>query len=171
MGREPAADTATAAEERRDVRAAGFAVLLLLGTTLVGPWLVHRLAEHPDPDGLRGLVPGEVAVIELGAAPKVLLSNRGETHPGVPTLRGFQAQRLLQLGDFGDAGELLSRPFPFALLSAFDYVAHRQRLLIAPPRLLRERARFLQLRIDSPPESPFAEAEEWAPLRAPVARP
>ncbi len=155
----------SAAAERSEVRAAVTAVLALLALTLAAPRLLHALAARPNPSALQGLAPGEVAVIDLDAAAKVLVSNRGETHPGVPTLRRPDFARLLELAEFNDPVDLASRRLPFAVLSAFDHVAHRQRTLIAAPRLLREPARFVRLSIEPVEGSPFfAEVTDFSGL-------
>jgi hypothetical protein len=153
------------AAERRDVRASVLAVLAVLGLTLVAPPMLHALAPRPHPRELQGLAAGEVAVIDLKAAARVLVTNRGETHPGVPTLRRPDFVRLLELAEFSDPADLQSRRLPFAVLSAFDHVAHRQRALIAPPRLLREPARFVRLQIQAAEGSQFfAEVVDFSPL-------
>lgn len=165
-GRARASGAASAAEDR-DVRAAVWAVGGLLLLTLAGPWPAHALSSRPSAPALRGLRPGLDAVVELAPAPKVLVSNRGETHPGVPTLRRLDFVRLLEQAEFKDAADLYALRPPAALLSGFDFVAHRQRLLIAPPRLLRETTRFLRLRIEPVAGSDFfALVEDWQPLGA-----
>jgi hypothetical protein len=153
------------AAERREVKSAAAAVLALLVLTLLAPRLLYALQARPSPRQLEGLVAGETAVIDLWSAPRVLVTNRGETHPGVPTLRRPDFVRLLELAEFNDPVDLPSRRLPFAVLSAFDHVARRQRALIAAPRLLREEARFVRLRIE-PVEGSlfFAEVLDFSPL-------
>jgi hypothetical protein len=163
--RRPFTGPATIEEERRDVRSASVAGCAMLALTVAGPAVAHTLAPRPPALDRTRLAPGQFAVIAPRTAPCVLVTSRGRTHPGVPILNRSDFIRLARVAAFGDADEITSLRPPVVLLSAFDFVAGRQRLIVAPPSLLRSTAPFVKLAIQPLGESRyFVEAMDWSPL-------
>jgi len=156
---------ATLDEERRDVRAAAIAGSIMLVLTVVGPGLAHALAPRPPAVDPNAFPPGQFAVIALRTSPRVLVTSRGQTHPGVPTLNRSEFIHLVELAAFSDGDEVAMLRPPVVLLSAFDFLTGRQRLIVAPQSVLRSTAPFVRLAIRPLGESRyFVEATDWAPL-------
>ncbi|HEV8254049.1 MAG TPA: hypothetical protein VGQ78_04795 [Vicinamibacteria bacterium] len=156
---------ATVEEEGRDVRSAAVAGCAMLALTVGGPAVAHALAPRPPALDRTRLAPDQVAVIDPRTAPRVLVTSRGHTHPGIATLNRSDFIRLARVAAFGDADEIASLRPPVVLLSAFDFVAGRQRLIVAPQSLLRSTAPFVKLAIQPLGESRyFVEAMDWSPL-------
>lgn len=148
--------------ESRTTRVLAWSAAALVAVALAGPALAHASARRPGVDALAAL-PADTLVVRLRPAPAIVVSNRPRPELDVPVLP--RRQYLRHLGLANVAGSGFDRPEPpFALVSAYDYVARRQRVLIVPPEALAQ-GRFLRVRA-----RPAAEDEnllvvtEWEPL-------
>jgi hypothetical protein len=148
--------------ETRTRVALSVCAVALVALALVGPAIAHRSQARPARESL---TPGTL-VVRLRPAPAIVVSSREQPDVDVPVLPRRQFERHLALANVAASG--FDRPDPpFALVSAYDWVAQRQRVLVIAPEALRE-TNFLRLRA-----APAAEDEnlqvvsEWSPL-APV---
>jgi hypothetical protein len=149
------------AKERVIVAAAGGLGLALLLLCLVGPALAHRLSPRPAPAGLHSLDPARSAVSRLEACPSVVV-----TGPGGGLSRRRLAHQLELAGIEDLLGPVTMAP-PYALLSCYDSLSRRQRLLVGPPELAQARG-FAELRLEplSSGGSGFVAVTSWRPLPA-----
>jgi hypothetical protein len=153
------------AGEKRVVAAAGGLGVALLGVCLIGPALLHRLAARPPASALRGLDPSRVAVCRPEACPVVLVSNRGGDSQGDFTIDRRQLAEQLAIAPPDKRLDLASPQPPFALLSCYDFVSRKQRVIVSPPQLARHTEGFAQLEWQPlRPGSPFFEASGWRAL-------
>jgi hypothetical protein len=129
--------TATApalAIERRTVAWSAAAGLALLAASLAGPAVVRGLARPPEPSRLRGLTPPQDAAVALRTCPAVLVTNRGQSSLPLPLVDARDLDAWLDLARFGDEG-LRQLALPAVVMSCYDHLSRRQRLLVAPHTL------------------------------------
>jgi hypothetical protein len=143
-------------------RALGLGAAALVVIALAGPALAHAAARRPDVAALAALPP-DVLVVRLRPAPAIVVSNRPRDELGAAVLPRRQYLRHLALAGVAASG--FDRPDPpFALVSAYDYVAKRQRVLVAPPEALAD-GRFLRIRArPAAGDENLLVASEWQPL-------
>jgi len=143
--------------ENQGVLTAAALTAALLAVCLGGPAVVHAMAPRPAIEQVaRARAEGAVVVLPTSCA-AVAVTGRGRALDlAVPTLNRAQLRRLLGLGYFEDPADLSSLPTPVVLASCLDHASGVQRLIAAPPRLLRERG-FVRLDL-----SPLAEGSRFA---------
>jgi hypothetical protein len=113
------------------VLVAAAAALVLL--SLAGPAVAHARARRP----LSPLfpLPPDVRIVRVRPAPAVVVSNRERSQHGATLLPRRQYLRHVGLANVSASG--FDRPDPpFAVVSAYDYVERRQRVLVLPPEAL-----------------------------------
>jgi hypothetical protein len=162
LGRSPRRPRNAAPVESRLAHLLALGAAALVAIALAGPAVAHALVRRPGAEALRSLPP-DTLVVRLRPAPTIVVSNRPRPEALAPVLP--RRQYLRHLGLANVAGSGFDRPEPpFALVSAYDYVARRQRVLVVPPEAL-PHGRFLRVTA-----RPVAEdenlllASEWAPL-------
>ncbi len=151
--------------ENRGVLTAAALTAVLLALCLGGPALAHATAPHPAVEALaRARAESTAIVLPTSCAAVVVTGGGWDIELDVPTLGRAQVRRLLALGYFEDASDLTQLPSPVVLASCFDHASGVQRLLAAPPRLLREGG-FVRLELRPLAEgSQFAQALTLTPL-------
>jgi hypothetical protein len=159
---------------RQELRVAAAFALALVAVAFVGPALAHAYAGRLQPHLPADLPAGRELVVRLETSPTVLVTNfQREGLEGVPSAdRGDFLRLLSQAGieyqTVEEHGYLEQLRPPFALLSGYDFVSRRQKVMVAPPALLRERATFVKLWARPAGDSGFLlEVERWEPLRQP----
>ena len=146
------------AQERGIVAVAAGLGLALLLVCLLGPAIAHRLSPRPAPSALRGLDPARVAVSRLEACPSVVVTGPGEG------LSRRRFARQLELAGIDDLLAPVTTPPPLALLSCYDHVSRRQRLLVGPPELAHARG-FAELQLETLASGTHLVAvKSWRPL-------
>jgi hypothetical protein len=152
------------ATERRTVAASAAAGLALLAASLAGPGLVGRLAQPPEPARLGGLTPARDAVVALRTCPAVLVTNRGQSSLPLPLVEARDLDSWLDLARFGDAG-LRQIALPAVVMSCYDHVSARQRLLVARHTLYKGAGPLDVLSLQPlPGDARFGEVLSLAPL-------
>jgi hypothetical protein len=142
LGRDSRHPPRALAIESRRARVLGAAGVALVAIALVGPAIAHRVAPRPDATALAASA--DSLVVRLRRAPAVVVSNRPRDELDAAVLPRRQYLRHLELANVLGSG--FDRPDPpFALVSAYDCVAGRQRVLVVPPEALLERG-FLRVR-------------------------
>jgi hypothetical protein len=117
--------------ESRTASVSALAAAALVVIALVGPAIAYAAAARPNADALVA----DTLVVRLRPAPAIVVSHRERPELDVPVLP--RRQYLRHVGLANVAGSGFDRPDPpFALVSAYDYVARRQRVLIVPPEAL-----------------------------------
>jgi hypothetical protein len=105
----------------------------IVAAALAGPALARPFAVRPRSPLFP--LPPDVRIVRVRPAPAVLVSNRARPDLDVVTLPRRQYLRHVGLADVAAAG--FDRPDPpFAVVSAYDYVERRQRVLVLPPDAL-----------------------------------
>lgn len=106
------------------------AAVALVAAALVGPAVARPLAARPRSPLFP--LPPDVRIVRVRPAPAVLVSNRERPELGLVTLPRRQYLRHVGLANVAASG--FDRPDPpFAIVSAYDYVERRQRVLVLPP--------------------------------------
>lgn len=164
VGRRPLLPPVLAIENRGVVTAAALTAGLLV-VCLAGPAVVHAMAPRAAVAQLtRARAEGAAVVLPASCAAVAVMGGGRDTGLAVPTLNRAQVRRLLALGYFEDPADLTSLPPPVVLASCLDHASGVQRLIAAPPRLLRERS-FVRLDLRPLAEgSRFAQALAVTPL-------
>ena len=153
----------SSARERMLVRVASGLGLAVLLVALAGPAVAHRIATRPDPRLLASLHPPASSVCYPPTCPSVLVSRPEDEPAEGPSIDRGQLMRWLALAGAADTSLATLRP-PYALLSCYDFLGRRQRLLIAPPEFARAKG-FVQLSAAPPTEGgAFEHVEAWQPL-------
>jgi hypothetical protein len=115
----------------RRVLLAGAAALV--AAALVGPAAAHAVARRPRAPLFP--LPPDVRIVRVRPAPAVVVSSRERPELDVTVLPRRQYLRHVGLANVAAAG--FDRPDPpFAVVSAYDYVEKRQRVLVLPPEAL-----------------------------------
>jgi len=141
---------AAAAYERNTIRACLMTGLVLLLVTLSGPAWARRVWPRPTPSMLLGMQPGRDVVIVREASPTVVVGRGGLSFRRYTDLLELSHTKMCQVPP----------PPPFVVLSAWDFISRRQRVVYAPAEIGRLDG-FVHLIID----------EEWrAPNSQPVDR-
>jgi hypothetical protein len=138
----------------------GAAALVLVA--LAGPALAHAAAPRPGPDAL-ALPPADTLVVRLHNAPAIVVSTRPRPDVDAPVLPRRQYERHLDLANVSASG--FDRPDPpFALVSAYDRVSRRQRVLVVAPEALAAHG-FLRVRArPAADDDNLLIVSEWAPV-------
>lgn len=132
----------------RPVLLASAAALVVLA--LAGPAVAHAAARRP----LAPLfpLPPDVRIVRVRPAPAVVVSSRERPELDVTVLPRRQYLRHVGLANVAAAG--FDRPDPpFAVVSAYDYVERRQRVLVLPPEALAA-SPFLRVEVRPVAEDP-----------------
>jgi hypothetical protein len=137
----PAAERNT----RQNAAIGGAVAALILLSALLGPSLARRGVERPAAAILDHATADEVLVAAVKDAPAVVVWGQAPADLPAPAINRRQFQRHLELSHVPPETGLDSLKPPFALLSVYDFVTRGQRILAAPPDVLRERAPFLKL--------------------------
>lgn len=165
----------TQAQERL-ARAAAIGGLALLTVILIGPGIARAvIANAPalDPRSIGAVPPHTVLAIEPSRAVAIVVSNTGSEGAGRPVLDRRDFSRALETVPVAAADYFDRLRPPFCVLSAYDRVARRQRLLVGPVDLVRTRERFLRLEVHpaverdpgmAPGSQDFLAVERWTPL-------
>jgi len=142
----------------RHLLVAAAAALVLL--SLAVPAVAHARARRP----LSPLspLPPDVRIVRVRPAPAVVVSNRERPELDVTLLPRRQYLRHVGLANVAAAG--FDRPDPpFAVVSAYDYVERRQRVLVLPPEALGATP-FLRVRVRPLAEDPnLLLVTDWQP--------
>jgi hypothetical protein len=109
-------------EERRLLRGALAAGVVLVLVSVVGPAWARRAWARPDTAVLMGMQPGRDIVLLRDTSPTVVVGTAG-----MPL---HKYRDLIELG--GTEMGVVEPPPPFSVLSAWDFVARRQVVLYAP---------------------------------------
>jgi hypothetical protein len=131
LGRSAARGDRALPDGARQVLLASAAALVVLA--LVGPAVAHAVARRP----LVPLfpLPPDVRIVRVRPAPAVVVSSRERPELDVTVLPRRQYLRHVGLANVAASG--FDRPDPpFAVVSAYDYVEKRQRVLVLPPEAL-----------------------------------
>jgi hypothetical protein len=162
LGRGPRRPSRVAASERQAARALGACAAALVAIALAGPAVVHALAPRPGADAVAAPAP-DALVVRLRHAPAIVVSTRPRPDVLVPVLPRRQFERHLELANVAASG--FDRPDPpFALVSAYDHVSRRQRVLVVAPEALGAPG-FLRLRArPAAGDDNLLVVAEWEPV-------
>jgi hypothetical protein len=151
------AGTAAEREESGIVRAAVVAAVVLLALAMIGPAWARQSWPRPAATMLVGMRPGRDLVLLRETSPAVTVGTGG--------MRVRQYRDLLDLG--GTDMDVVQATPPFAVLSAWDFVARRQRVVYAPAEVGRVQG-FVHLLIEEEARAPNGQgvvrAGAWNPL-------
>jgi hypothetical protein len=117
-------------DERRLVRWSLAVAAGLTLTALVGPALARPTWPRPAREWLAGREAGHDLVIAMESSAAVAVGKGG--------LPQREYQHLLRIGGLLDLPPFSTEEPPFVLLSAYDFVTHRQQIVFAPPDLAGE---------------------------------
>ena len=163
LGRGPRRPAGARAVEARTTRVLGWSAAALAAIALAGPALAHAAARRPGADALAS-PPADVFVVRLRPAPAIVVSNRERPDLDATVIPRRQYLRHLALANVAASGFDRPEP-PFAIVSAYDYVTRRQRVLIVPPEALPGGA-FLRVRARPAAEDDnLLLVSEWAPAQ------
>jgi hypothetical protein len=144
--------------------ALGLAIGLVV-VALVGPALLRNVWPRPTAAQVAAAKSGETLLVALESSPAVLVSRVPRTGLlEVPWISEVGFMRQMALAEIKDEPALTERKLPFVLLSAYDFVAQRQRLMLAPVEILREREGFLNLKATPIAGSRLLEVDAWTAL-------
>jgi hypothetical protein len=155
-GRRPARDVSRAT--RRVLVTAAAALVLL---SLVGPAIAHARAHRPRSPLFP--LPPDVRIVRVRSAPAVVVSNRERPELDVTLLPRRQYLRHVGLANVAASG--FDRPDPpFGVVSAYDYVERRQRVLVLPPEALASPG-FLRVQVRPVADDPnLVLVTDWRPI-------
>jgi hypothetical protein len=151
--------------QRAIVRGAAALAVALLAIALAGPALARALTRRPSPGLLQQAEAGAVVLVPADS-PAVIISARPAGAGRTPRIERRDLLRMLAWAGLEPQQEAHlagARP-PFAVLSAYDYAARRQRLLLAPVEVLREGGALLAVQVQAVPGSAFLDVVGWRRL-------
>ena len=141
------AGSAAERDEHRTLRAAMAAGLLLLLAALIGPAWARRAWPRPSVPMLVGMQAGRDIVLLRETSPAVVVG-----------ARGMPVREYRDLMDLGGTDMDVVQPAPpFAVLSAWDFVARRQRVVYAPAPVGRAEG-FVHLLVEEEGKAPNGQA-------------
>jgi hypothetical protein len=149
--------------EMRATRTMAWGAAGLVLIALAGPRVAHAAAPQPGADGLAS-PPPDTFVVWLHNAPAIVVSSRPRPDVDATVLPRRQYERHLELANVSASG--FDRPDPpFALISAYDRVSRRQRVLVVAPEALAARG-FVRVRARPAAEDDnLLIVSEWAETR------
>jgi len=129
---------------------------------LAGPAVACATAPRPGADVLASPA-SDTLVVRLANAPAIVVSSRPRPDVDVPVLPRRQFERHLELASVAASG--FDRPDPpFALVSAYDLVSRRQRVLVVAPEALASPG-FVRVRArPAAGDDNLLLVSEWAPV-------
>ncbi len=162
LGRGPRRPREARAIESQVQRVLAWGAAGLLVIALAGPAIAHAAVPRPGGDALASPAP-DTLVVWLHHAPAILVSTRPRPDVDAPALPRRQYERHLELANVSASG--FDRPDPpFALVSAYDRVSRRQRVLVVAPEALAARG---FLRVQARPaagDDNLLIVSEWEPV-------
>lgn len=138
----------TASSERATRPHAGLAAAvaaLIVLSAVAGPALCRTRVRRPDPAALSRARSEARVVASVAKAPVVVVWGQAPSDLPAPAINRRQFQRHLELSHLEPETGLAGLKPPFALLSVYDFASKGQRIMAAPPDVLRAKAPFLTL--------------------------
>ncbi len=158
-------ENARARAEAPLIRAALGLAIALAVIALVGPVVAGQAWPRPSAAQIASARSAEALIVALRSSPAVLVSRVPRTGlDEIPWISEVDFMRQMALADVKDEPALTERKLPFVLLSVYDFVSKRQRLLLAPVELVREKGAFLRVETRPIPESRLLQVESWSGL-------
>jgi hypothetical protein len=159
--------------QQRLVVAPAVVLVALVALAVAGPALARTTAPRPSAAVLARAEPGALVLLPERATAVVVSSLRRDPFARVARIERREFLRLLEWAalEAPHRAPLEAARTPFAVVSAYDYAARKQALLLAPVEMLREPSVYVVAQSQPVEGSAFATVTSWRPWDAAGALP